>query len=67
MFSISARFHYSCRCTALPDDLDGKAGPRSHQHTEALLAEYDLKMLWNDYGIVGDLVVSLSAVFVGGR
>lgn len=45
------------RCTAKPENLDGHAGPRSQEHSEALLDEFNLKMLWEDYGIVGDVIV----------
>lgn len=48
---------YEFRCAALPHNLDGQVGRHSHVHTEALLAKYDLKTLWNDYGVVGDLLV----------
>jgi hypothetical protein len=33
------------------------SGRRSHEHTDTLLEGYELKELWNDYGIVGDLLV----------
>jgi hypothetical protein len=45
------------RCTARADDLDGEAGRRSHEHTDLLRSVYDLKTLWSNYGIVGDVVV----------
>nr|VWO96384.1 Uncharacterized protein [Ganoderma boninense] len=46
-------------CTAEPDDLDtGQASRRSHEHTAALLDAHDLKELWEDYGIVGDLTLT---------
>ncbi|KAG6825644.1 hypothetical protein H0H92_002967 [Tricholoma furcatifolium] len=45
------------KCTAPPDNLDdGDAFPRCHEHTAALLSESSMKELWDDYGIVGDLV-----------
>jgi hypothetical protein len=40
------------------DNLDAEAGRRSHVHTMALLEQYRLKILWDDYGIVGDIIVS---------
>ncbi|KAI8974265.1 hypothetical protein BD414DRAFT_468489 [Trametes punicea] len=44
------------RCTAPATDLDtGQALRRSHKHTEALANAFDLKTLWEDYGIVGDI------------
>lgn len=51
------------RCTALPDDLDeSDSVPRSHEHTRMLLDAYTLKELWDEYGVVGDLVVSAAAL-----
>lgn len=32
-------------------------GSRSRDHTEALVKVFDLTTLWDDYGVVGDLVV----------
>ncbi|OCH89900.1 hypothetical protein OBBRIDRAFT_731772 [Obba rivulosa] len=45
------------RCTANPRNLDGDvtATRRSHEHTNALRATFNVKTLWDDYGIVGDL------------
>ncbi|CDO77042.1 hypothetical protein BN946_scf184403.g17 [Trametes cinnabarina] len=44
------------RCTAKPGELDtGQASRRSHKHTKAALDALDLRSLWDDYGIVGDL------------
>jgi hypothetical protein len=48
----------SFRGTAAANNLDEHCGRRSHEHTNALLEQYDLKMLWEDYGIVGDVIVS---------
>ncbi|KAG6824485.1 hypothetical protein H0H92_006722, partial [Tricholoma furcatifolium] len=51
------------KCTAPPQDLDqGDAIPRRREHTERLLAESSMKELWDDYGIVGDLIVYLPAI-----
>ncbi|KAI0246259.1 hypothetical protein BJV78DRAFT_1277264 [Lactifluus subvellereus] len=45
------------KCTAPADHLDSaEAGRHSHLHTDALLSVYSLKILWEDYGIVGDVV-----------
>ncbi|CDO71501.1 hypothetical protein BN946_scf184909.g95 [Trametes cinnabarina] len=47
---------WCARCTAPPDNLDtGPATRRSQQHTEALRDTFDLRTLWDDYGVVGDL------------
>ena len=45
------------RCTAPADNLDADAGHRSHVHTDALLAQYNLRILWDDYGTVGNIIV----------
>jgi len=41
------------------DDLDSdKHGRHSQAHTEMLVEEFELGMLWDEYGLVGDIVVS---------
>lgn len=48
------------RCTSLPNNLDDPGGTRrSHEHTNTLLDGCTLKELWDEYGIVGDLLVQL--------
>jgi hypothetical protein len=47
------------RCTAHKDDLDGGSGRRSRNHTELLVSELELGVLWDEYGLVGDIVVHL--------
>ncbi|KAL6299566.1 hypothetical protein BKA93DRAFT_742140 [Sparassis latifolia] len=50
------------KCTARSDNLDGPgSGPRSREHTDALLEEFGVGVLWDEYGIV-DVVVRLSLV-----
>jgi hypothetical protein len=40
-------------------DLDSKKhGRRSQAHTEILVEELELGTLWDEYGLVGDIVVS---------
>jgi hypothetical protein len=56
-FSLSFLNEFS-RCTASSDDLDGPAGRRSREHTELLVKELELGVLWDKYGLVGDIVVS---------
>jgi Plavaka transposase len=60
LFSIIIRclIEFTARCTALADNLDAEAGQCSHIHTNALLEQYNLKILWDDYGIVGDIIIS---------
>ncbi|KAI0354066.1 hypothetical protein OH77DRAFT_1482399 [Trametes cingulata] len=44
-------------CTNRKSNLDGDGGVlRSRDHTEFLVAEFELGELWEDYGIVGDIV-----------
>ena len=47
------------RCTAHQNDLDGGGGRRSRDHTELLVSELELGVLWDEYGLVGDIVVCL--------
>lgn len=64
-------FHYKAmpapdiiviRCTAHKNDLDAGGGRRSRDHTELLVSELELGVLWEEYGLVGDIVVSLFIV-----
>ena len=57
-----ANYSFRPRCTAPHEDLDGDVGgPRSHAHTDMLLSSgtVTLRELWDGYGIVGDLLVSI--------
>jgi hypothetical protein len=51
---------FYCRCTAPFHDLDGD-GYVSHScnHTELLVEELELGILWDEYGIIGDIVVCI--------
>lgn len=56
------------RCTAPANDLDGKIHPRrSEGHTEVITKAFELGELWSEYGLVGDVVVSISsfACYIG--
>jgi hypothetical protein len=58
-------FTVQLRCTAPHHDLEGElGGPHSHLLTEMLMSSgtFTLRELWDDYGIVGDVLVSLSSV-----
>ena len=49
------------RCTAPVNDLDsGHHVHRSQAHTKLLVEEFELGMLWDEYGLVGDIVVHSS-------
>jgi hypothetical protein len=46
------------KCTAPADGLDdGTYGRRSREHTNLLVEEFELGVLWDEYGLVGDIVV----------
>jgi hypothetical protein len=48
------------RCTAPGTDLDsGQHGRRSQKHTELLVKMFELGDLWDQYGLVGDVIVSV--------
>jgi hypothetical protein len=48
------------RCTAPAKDLDaGHHVRRSQAHSELLVEEFELGMLWDEYGLVGDIAVRI--------
>ena len=51
------------RCTAKPEDLEGPSILRRCEHTEMIVDAFELGDLWYDYGVVGDIVVSISVYF----
>jgi hypothetical protein len=49
------------RCDAHWSNLDNSdAGRRAHRHTEALFEAVGIKSLWDDYGIISDILVCQS-------
>ena len=42
----------------MPDNLDGPSLPRTKAYTTMLTECMDLKTLWDDYGIAGEVKVS---------
>ncbi|KAI5998886.1 hypothetical protein EDC04DRAFT_2872130 [Pisolithus marmoratus] len=48
--------NWCTRCLAMRGNLDGDALNRSRKHADALIAEFDLLDLWDEYGIVGDII-----------
>lgn len=58
---LNSNYYYYCKsdwfrsCTA--SDLTVAGGRRSREHTEVLVSELELGVLWDEYGLVGDLVV----------
>ena len=57
--AITHAHTYGCtRCTAPSQDLDGHQHiRRSRAHTDMLGEEFELGVLWDEYGIVGDVIV----------
>ncbi|KAJ7061324.1 hypothetical protein C8F01DRAFT_1210312 [Mycena amicta] len=47
---------WCARCTAKRDDLDGPAGRRTQSHTEALFEALDHKCMWDEYGVISDVL-----------
>jgi hypothetical protein len=54
---LHMRLTLSFRCSARWDNLDGEGGRCSHELTLALFDVLDKKRLWDDYGIVDDIMV----------
>ena len=38
-------------------DLDGGGGRRSREHTDLVVHEFKLGVLWDEYGLIGDVMV----------
>lgn len=52
------------RCTAPWNDLDSKQHVRrSKAHTELLTESFDLRTLWNEYGLVADVIVRVIPLY----
>ncbi|KAJ7856211.1 hypothetical protein B0H14DRAFT_3643571, partial [Mycena olivaceomarginata] len=47
---------WCARCNASSKDLDGEGGRRSHAHTDALFDAFDHKTMWDDYGVIPDVI-----------
>jgi hypothetical protein len=56
------------RCTAPATDLDSdRHVRRSQAHTELLVEAFELGVLWDEYGLVGDIVVSVIPLYAFSR
>ncbi|KAF8872253.1 hypothetical protein CPB85DRAFT_1445099 [Mucidula mucida] len=47
---------WCARCTANKNDLNGLAGQRSHAHTLAVFEAQTPKQMWDQYGIINDIM-----------
>ena len=65
-FAILHPYIYNCtRCTAPSRDLDGNQHiHRSCAHTDVLGEEFELGILWDEYGIVGDVMVKFPYSYI---
>jgi len=45
------------RCLSLWENLDADSLARCREHTEALVEEFDVDILWDQYSIIGQLIV----------
>ena len=62
-FCSYVAYELSSRCTAPAEDLDSSRYPsHSKEHTELISAEFELGQLWDEYGLVGDIVVSMHTI-----
>ena len=59
IFGLIASFSFCIRCSANPEDLDGELTRRTRQHSDAIVEELELGVLWHEYGLVGDIVVCI--------
>ena len=58
-YNSDCSFNHIFRCTARAKNLDNiNALPRSREHSNALVETLELGELWDQYGLVGDVVVS---------
>jgi hypothetical protein len=48
-----------CRCTVNFKDLDGGSGRRCREHTELLITSFGPQVLWDEYGLVSNVVVRI--------
>lgn len=48
---------YFGRCLTFPTHLDDGGVSRSREHTDALVDSVSFGILWDEYGIIGELVV----------
>lgn len=62
--STSYFLMFFVRCTVKLKDIDEEGVPRSYEHREVLVEEFELGEVWHDYGIIGDVVVRFRFCFL---
>jgi hypothetical protein len=50
------------RCTSALRDPNSNGVRRCREHTEALVEQLELGVLWDEYGLVGDVVVDIMSL-----
>lgn len=57
-------FNIVIRCTAKDSDLEEDTGIafRHRKHSEVLIQEFSIAKLWDEWGLVGDIIVSMNLV-----
>ena len=50
------------RCEATPKSLDIKANLRSNKKTQFLIQTFDPGIIWDNYGVCDDVIVSFSII-----
>ncbi|KAF9232868.1 hypothetical protein BU15DRAFT_90553 [Melanogaster broomeanus] len=53
---------FDFRCLGFPWDLDGECGNRTRELLEALIEEVDPGTVWDEWGVITDIIVSISPV-----
>lgn len=51
--------HVRFRCLAPPDELEAVDVPRFREHTQTLWETFNAGTLWNTFGVVNDVTVSV--------
>ena len=52
------------KCLAHRENLDEDALRRHREHADTIIEEFDFHKLWDEYGVVGDIVVSSYPFFL---
>jgi hypothetical protein len=59
---LSHLLTFLSRCEATPENLDAKANLRSHEKTHFLIRRFDSAIIWDNYGVRDDVIVSVPIV-----
>jgi len=53
------------RCLAQPHNMDGlPIIPRTQEHTNQVTARLELVVAWEEYGMIGDIVVRIMVIYL---